>query len=446
MLEAVFRGHIYTLALGCVFIIFAGTLAFRIVSGRAAHPALVGLWVSSLIGVVYLTMWSTGGSQGPGSCTINRDLIEPFAEQQGQMNVAMFAPVGVLGVLATRRVSMAALIGVALSACIETTQGVFPILGRACDTSDFVTNSTGAVIGALVGWAVVKVERQGSPPRWDLQPKAFAFAAIPLIGVLTTAWVGYIQPHSVARTSAVADADSAQVQAVRKQLQQAFGRYYSLRRVQFNSQDGIHGTVFASLRDGTLEMSWPGQTDLTASIDISNTSGFPLAGATSAKTAANAKSLALTYARGHYPSAVTGSNVSVSGVGQDAALGWIVSFRRRHHGILMPMRLDVEVTRYAKVSQMSVRLLPDVDIPDAKISRQNAAKIVRRTQPNCPTASADELLAVRSHGTWRTVWRVSASCSDSTKRINVNAVTGSIESVESRPTVPSATTGSRTSG
>jgi glycopeptide antibiotics resistance protein len=65
-------------------------------------------------------------------------------------NILLFvAPVLLAGV-ATRRPVLVMVAGSGLSVIVEVCQAAVPALGRSCDSGDWVTNTIGAVIGALL--------------------------------------------------------------------------------------------------------------------------------------------------------------------------------------------------------------------------------------------------------------------------------------------------------
>lgn len=80
--------------------------------------------------------------------------VEPFA------NLVLFvAPVFLAGV-ATRRPAVAFATGSALAAGIETLQAFVPSLGRSCDTSDWLSNTLGAGVGALLAWSALALAQR----------------------------------------------------------------------------------------------------------------------------------------------------------------------------------------------------------------------------------------------------------------------------------------------
>ena len=82
--------------------------------------------------------------------------VEPFA------NLVLFIPVGFLFTIATNRPLLGLLAGVTFSALIEAAQALLPAIGRSCDTGDWVANSLGALGGAALAWAVIRLRHRGA--------------------------------------------------------------------------------------------------------------------------------------------------------------------------------------------------------------------------------------------------------------------------------------------
>ncbi len=74
------------------------------------------------------------------------------------LNVLLFTPMGLLGMVAMPRLRVAdvVLIGFVASFVIEVVQKYF-LPARAADTRDIVSNTTGALVGAVVVWIVRRV-------------------------------------------------------------------------------------------------------------------------------------------------------------------------------------------------------------------------------------------------------------------------------------------------
>ncbi|MFH8633936.1 VanZ family protein [Streptomyces lydicus] len=390
MLEAVFKGHaaftVIAIAISIAFFI-AVLLASK---KRTDRPVSLALWCTSIVSVLFLTLWVNGGTQGAGTCVVNMTLLEPFGAEQGLLNSLMFMPVGFMGVFVTRRMIPAFACGVALSALIETAQGALPAIGRACDTSDFVSNSAGSMLGALIAFALVRVRQSDLSP-WRVRRSSAVTTCVAFTVLLGTVWITSIQPYSVKAAEAVGSAASDQRSAVVKAVRQAFGDHYTVGNVQFSSSpDSDRGTVMASLPVGFLQINWPEADEITASLDMSDSgkpAGFPVPGAPAhVETSKQAKKVAAAYAHSHFAWAVPGSKTEVAPVGEKASLGWLVSYRRYHDAVLMPMRLDVQIDRTGHVSQLSTRKAPDVAVPHPRVNMEEALQLAKSSTPECQKA------------------------------------------------------------
>ncbi|MFF8368609.1 VanZ family protein [Streptomyces lydicus] len=282
MLEAVFKGHTAFIITAIVISVAFFIIVFLGSKKRTDRPTSLALWYTSMASVLFLTLWTNGGTQGAGTCVVNLTLLEPFGTEQGLLNCLMFAPVGFMGVLVTRRVVPAFMCGVALSALIETAQGALPAIGRACDTSDLVSNSTGSVLGAFAAFILVRFQKSDLTP-WRMRRSPAVITCVGFTVLLGTVWITSIQPHSVKATEAVGSAADDQRQAAVDAVRQAFGDHYTVGNVQFSSSpDSDRGTVMASLPVGFVQINWPEANEITASLDMSGSgkpSGFPAPGA-----------------------------------------------------------------------------------------------------------------------------------------------------------------------
>jgi hypothetical protein len=78
-------------------------------------------------------------------------------------NVSLFFPSVFFATLATRRPVLMLVAGMALSAAIEVVQGLFPAIGRSCDTNDWAMNTAGIVVAVLLAGATVAFARRKQP-------------------------------------------------------------------------------------------------------------------------------------------------------------------------------------------------------------------------------------------------------------------------------------------
>ncbi|MFC5910649.1 VanZ family protein [Streptacidiphilus monticola] len=428
MFQAVFQHHL-------TFVVLAFLITALVTVGvaRAARKStrrwFIGAFAGSVTAVLLLTLWSTGGSDMAPTCVINHNVLEPFSEEQGLLNLGMFVPVGLLGTLSARHAWPAILFGVTLTACIELTQGLLPVIGRACDTSDFMANAAGAVLGGLAGWLFLQADRQPGTG-WPLRPGRVVagFGAVWLVGAFLGGF--YIHTSIEAQTVAGGPADDQQASAVTQAVREAFGDHYPIQRTAFFAGPGGTGTVMAYLPSGFLQINWPQANDVTVSIEpgTSEDSGYPVA-AVDAKltTKQQALSLTSTYAKQHFPWGLTQAHVQVDPVGPQAQLGWVVSWRRYRAGILMPMRLDVEIDRHGRVSQLHALNAADPSLPAVTVSAAQAAALANHAEAGCEKATPTVLMALpTTHGTWTPAYRVVLTCGTNGGLVIVDAHNGTV--------------------
>ncbi|WP_369184575.1 VanZ family protein [Streptomyces sp. Y1] len=135
----------------------AGWLARR----RGAPVAVAVLWGLSLAGELAVTLTPTTSEvSGRATCAIGASAWNELLATQGKLNIALFVPLAAFGVLLFRR-PVTVLAGCAvLSAGTEAAQALLRT-GRACDATDFLDNTAGAVLGVLlgVGWLMARRAR-----------------------------------------------------------------------------------------------------------------------------------------------------------------------------------------------------------------------------------------------------------------------------------------------
>ncbi|MGY2081737.1 VanZ family protein [Modestobacter sp. SYSU DS0657] len=132
-------------ALGCVLIGFALLRSRR--AGTRVLGTLLGL---SLLPVVALTLVPAGASRADDvRCTVQFSL-PTLGSVELLANLALFLPPAFVGTLLSRRPLLVLTVATVASALIEAVQAVVPVLGRACDTTDWTMNTAGAVCGVLL--------------------------------------------------------------------------------------------------------------------------------------------------------------------------------------------------------------------------------------------------------------------------------------------------------
>lgn len=129
---------------------------------RAPRLTLM-LAVLPLLAVLGFTLSPDGDPSSSMGCSVGLPYLAPTAVES-IANILLFVPVTFLVGLRWARPLSAIILGSALSAMIEATQGLVVSIGRACDTSDWVTNTIGAAIGGLLAIAtlVLAQRREGA--------------------------------------------------------------------------------------------------------------------------------------------------------------------------------------------------------------------------------------------------------------------------------------------
>lgn len=145
-------------------------LAFSVVIGIVLLGPFAGVWLAgqsrttsallafSALGVAVLTLYPEGDPHPGVTCTVAAPYLSPTAVES-IANIVLFMPVAFLAALRWRRPFAAVLGASALSAIIEVVQALVPVIGRACDTSDWITNTIGAVLGGVVAFGALAWHR-----------------------------------------------------------------------------------------------------------------------------------------------------------------------------------------------------------------------------------------------------------------------------------------------
>ncbi|GAA2417719.1 hypothetical protein GCM10010420_55080 [Streptomyces glaucosporus] len=413
MLNAVFRDHAGYVAFSVAVVLAAGAASYLV----SSKLGLRRLWLHAALGAAVaaelcLTMWSTG-SGVVGRCVVNRNLIEPFLTAQGLWNAAMFVPIGLFGMLAVRRPTPVLTGVVLLTVTTEVTQGVLP-LGRGCDTSDVEMNALGGVLGLAAGWLILRM-RGRSVHTWQagVPQSAAASAAVGLTAAVM--WVVWITPTIVDGTT-LQFADGKQEAAAEQAVEQAFGDRYGVKNIQLSpGTDASSEQLIITLDQGFAYLSWPDADQFSASLASSSqdeSSGFPVPGTDAApQDESDALAIAQRYAKNHYAWALKDSEADITPVGVDGDLGWLVSWRRVHDGILMPMRLDVQVGTSGRVTQLFVRHVDDpTSFPERNIDKEEAKAFLRdyvkksSSELSSSSMHVHDLIAVKRENGWRIEW------------------------------------------
>ncbi|MFI2240006.1 VanZ family protein [Streptomyces chrestomyceticus] len=420
MLTAIFQNQAGFIVGGLAAVLIAaaaGYLLGRRITGRSWSCAAFAASVTAELALtLFLPNDGPAGSGGTGMCIINRNFTEPLGTEQGLLNVLLFLPIGFFGLLAFRALLPVLVGSLLLTIATELLQTLVPGVSRGCDSSDVQMNALGGIAGALVAWAVLHLTRHKK-----IKPAAYAgHAAVGGaigLGCAAVVWMAWITPTAIDATSLQMTGSKEQT-AADKIIHQAFGDHYSIANVQLQSgtQD-IPDSLLIALDRGSAQVSWPDTSQLNVTFEnssVTTQNSFPIPGTTGKPhTGRDATAIAKRYAQQHYPDELRGAEVQVAPVGEKAELGWIVSWRRRSPaGVLMPMRLDVQINTAGRISQMLVNTTADpASLPANKIGKEAAlrtalAHVGRPKGAQNIRPAESELLAVQRDGRWRTQWIV----------------------------------------
>ncbi|MDX3077017.1 VanZ family protein [Streptomyces sp. MI02-7b] len=432
MLQAVFAGHGRFIAFAVLLTLVA--LAATYAWARRSHPRplTTSCFAGSTVAVLLLTFWGSGSGY-VGNCTVNRQMSEAFLNDQGLLNVALFVPLGFFGALALRQPVAVALGASALSLTIEVVQGTVPVVARVCDSSDWVANSTGAVAGAALGWALTAAATRTRVPAWRGSPRPFAWSFAGVLAVDALAGFLLMQLLFVDATS-VQYGSSEMRKAAQARVREAFGTQLTVQKVQYLPGEKFLAAVVGK---GSLTMNWPDDGEFSAhfpayeqGVDPSLVGSVPVAnGLPAPKSEQDARTIATHYVQQRFPWALPGSRIASSPVA-GGRRGWSVSWRRTVHGVLMPMRLDVEIDRLGRLSGLLVREVADpTHVPAPKLTESQAKAAAHHTPdfvlPPDTTFGNGTLALEQQDGTWHTVWLFPTGIGDETVQvIGIDSITG----------------------
>ncbi|MCE7081825.1 VanZ family protein [Streptomyces sp. ST2-7A] len=467
MLSAIFGGEEGFLVLLALpgLVTLAGT--HLLLRRRAARPLMWALWASCAVGILAVTLWSSGPVGGTGVCVVNRSLTEPFSDTQGRMNIAMFVPVGLFGTLATRRPGLVLISGVLFSAGIETAQAVLPFVARICETGDLIANATGLAIGTAAGTVVTLLRRRPASPS-VLRARHVTIGALGTAAVLAGVWVVGITPWVLDRVNhhvPALPADHEQRAAISEELTGAFGdpgpagEGNEELEAEFSPDTPGTGRITARFGTGLAELSWPDRDRLTVFLvpfdpgfdpaDPEAVHGFPVPGAEGpVSTAGEAIAVAVAYAERFHPGLVRGVEPTADPVGADAGSGWLV--RWRHHtedGLLLPTRLDLRIEPSGVLADLWLDRTTVPDPPPVRLTEIEAWEVLdKHLSPRVEDADTADAVLVAERpednpdgDEWRAHWLLLMTVGDETIHGVVDAGTGApvrVDRFSSSPHAP----------
>jgi glycopeptide antibiotics resistance protein len=124
---------------------------------RGRERILWALAGASLLVVLGLTLLPSGYSASNAiECEVQ--VVAPTLGRIELMaNIALFVPLAYFATLATRRPLFVLVAAAGLSAVVEGIQALAPVIGRACDTNDWLMNTIGTVVGVLLAVGTLAV-------------------------------------------------------------------------------------------------------------------------------------------------------------------------------------------------------------------------------------------------------------------------------------------------
>ncbi|WP_407548677.1 VanZ family protein [Streptomyces sp. Pv4-95] len=447
MFSAIFQNKTGFIIFAALAVPAVAVLCFWLAQRAGRRPWSHAALGAAVTAEIALTLFlPSGGAAAEASrvCVINRNYAEPFATQQGLLNLLLFAPIGFFGLMALRSLLPAVAGSILLSLATELLQTLVPGVSRGCDSSDLQMNALGGLLGIAVAWVVLRLaKRPAIPPRRHARATAIASAVVLVVaGIAAATW---ITPVAVDATSLQFTGEKEEASAQRA-IRQAFGDRYEISNVQLQAGvDDSPDLLLIALDEGSAELTWPDASQLNVSLESSSQttpSSFAIPGVTKRPAGKeDALPIARRYAQQHFPRELRGAEPRVYPVGDRAELGWIVSWRRRNGGgVLMPMRLDVQINTAGRVSQLLVRNDKDPhDLPalnvDKATAQRTALQALHQPKGHKVRVADSELLAVQREGKWRAQWLTGFETDDPSVVLDpvyVDANTGKVDTRASR--------------
>ncbi|MFJ2743600.1 VanZ family protein [Streptomyces sp. NPDC087440] len=389
------------------FLVLAAMTAIpaALVSKSRGKPAVLpALAATAIAGVVTITLLPSGAGISPGQCDtgVPRHVL---TSTSALLNIAMFVPASALTVMVFRRPATVAAVFVAVSGGIEFLQAVLP-LGRACSATDIAANSIGALIGSVLGSLGVALTKGAL--RWRGRDALWG-AGILLASAVVLAG-GFQWRVQAVDVVAIDDRSRAHVDSLEGSDEwlktAAISLFGKGTQVSVTSADssGQRSLVTAETNKGTISGWWPDRT-LQQGWSTNNR------GDEGTVSEDEARRLAHVYAQKWFPASLKGSVQTCRLVGDDPKQGvFVVIYRRYVRDVMMPMRLDITITRSGRIMGFTSQPTADPALPSATISEKDAK--LRTEKATGRKATSAKLLAQRVQGTWRPVWLLGVAGGD----------------------------------
>ncbi|WP_432057263.1 VanZ family protein [Streptomyces sp. bgisy022] len=398
------------------------------IAGRtgARRPWAVGVLCALVVMEVSATLLLPGSAGvTDGVCYVNCSPANVLMTTQGILNIGMFVPIGASAVMATRSPLLSLAGAASLSVATEFAQAT--VFGRNCDSNDFLANFVGAAVGVL---AVHMASVLSGRPQFDWKrgvkhSGGVLLALLFAVGVsVNTVIIPVALDDSSIRLSSTSQEDAA-----RAAMRRAFGDHVNITKTTLRpGTEGAEDHIVIAFANGIAQLAWPSRSEFSVLLEPESTPGkhsFPLdPPAPSPAGTSDAQKIAHTYAASRYPAQMAGASVKTLPVGDDAEFGWITSWRTSEDGVLLPNRLDVQVNRAGRISQLVVReFSASYDIPRDRIRKDAALRVVQNETGIDPDHASEHL--IKRDGTYKVTWVVDVSHSaDDVESFFVDSLSG----------------------
>ncbi|MFF0434790.1 VanZ family protein [Streptomyces sp. NPDC004327] len=400
-------------------VLFGGVTALiaKARSKPLAPRVAIAVYLSGVLAVTLMP-----GNAGLSSWECDTGLPEHLLDSTSSLlNIALFAPGAALVVLVHRRPLVAASSFIFLSGIVELVQSSLSF-GRSCSVTDLAANALGSTLGAALGFSLLKLRRLGiNRPRKDFLYGVVIFViGAAVVGMSFHSWVKPVdivakddQLHDLADASSGADV------WISGAATEVFGRNAQVQQVTVEKSGGSQ-KVTAETDLGKISGWWP-QKELDSAWS-SNTLGD--------KGGLDANGAAVVgekFAQKWFAKHLARSERKVSPIGEGATQAYNISYRRHVGKVMMPLRLDITVTKSGRIMGFTARTIRDPELSPVTVSEAQAKKVAEQSSGHAPGATM--LLAARLHEGWRPVWLVEVDGKD----IAVDAASGARVLEEIKP-------------
>ncbi|MFF3790894.1 VanZ family protein [Streptomyces sp. NPDC001981] len=378
--------------------------AALICKARGTPALLPALAAVATVGIVTVTLLPSSAGISSGQCDAGMPR-HVLTSSSALLNIALFVPATALAVMVFRRPVTIAAAFVAFSSGIEFLQSVMP-LGRACSVTDMTANSLGSLIGISLGILGLKlrerpVQRLKRDAVWGVSIAA-ASAAI-LAGAFQTQVRAVDVVAIDDRQRAYSDGLDGSEEWILRAATGVFGKGTQVTETSATKR-GQHSLITAVTNRGPISGWWPDRTLVQAwATDNQGDEGK--------LSEAQAREVAQLYAQKWLPDSVKGSTQTIRHVGEDPVQGvYVVTYRRYVHDVMMPMRLEITVTKAGRIMGFTSKPIKDPVLPPTEITEKDAMRRVEEQAGAKPTSA--KLLAQPVGGKWRPVWLIGVNGGD----------------------------------